>query len=52
MSVIADLFAGFAEHRIKTDSVEILLRTVGAGTPLLRQAEVGVGLAERASKGQ
>ena len=52
MNVISDLCAGFAAHRIKTDGVESFLRTVGAGSPLLRQAEVGVGLVERASKEQ
>jgi haloacetate dehalogenase len=35
MSVTADLFAGFAEHRIATDGAEIFLRTAGAGPPLL-----------------
>ena len=35
MNVIADLFPGFAEHRIKTDGAEIFVRTGGAGPPLL-----------------
>ena len=35
MNVIADLFPGFAEQRIKTDGAEIFLRTGGAGPPLL-----------------
>ncbi len=35
MNVIADLFPGFAEHRIKTDGAEIFVRTGGAGPALL-----------------
>jgi haloacetate dehalogenase len=35
MNVTADLFPGFAEHRIKTDGAEIFVRTGGAGPPLL-----------------
>jgi haloacetate dehalogenase len=35
MSIIADLFPGFAERRIRTDGAEIFLRTGGAGPPLL-----------------
>jgi haloacetate dehalogenase len=35
MSAIADLFPGFAEHRLRTDGAEIFLRTGGSGPPLL-----------------
>ena len=35
MNVIADLFPGFAEQRIKTSGAEIFLRTGGSGPPLL-----------------
>jgi len=35
MNVIADLFPGFAEHRIKTDGAEIFVRTGGTGPALL-----------------
>lgn len=35
MNVAADLFPGFAEHRIATDGAEIFLRTGGTGPPLL-----------------
>ena len=35
MNVAADLFPGFAEHRIKTKGAEIFLRTGGTGPPLL-----------------
>ncbi len=35
MNVIADLFPGFAERRIKTEGAEIFLRTGGSGPPLL-----------------
>lgn len=35
MNAIADLFPGFAEHRIATDGAEIFLRTGGTGPPLL-----------------
>ena len=35
MKVIADLFPGFAENRIKTDGAEIFVRTGGAGPPLM-----------------
>lgn len=35
MNAIADLFPGFAEHRIKTDGAEIFVRVGGAGPPLL-----------------
>ena len=35
MNVIADLFSGFAEHRIKTHGAEIFVRTGGTGPALL-----------------
>ena len=35
MNVIANLFPGFAEHRIKTDGAEIFVRTGGTGPALL-----------------
>jgi haloacetate dehalogenase len=35
MNVIADLFPGFAERRIRTEGAEIFLRTGGTGPPLL-----------------
>jgi haloacetate dehalogenase len=35
MTELADLFPGFAEHRIETDGVEIYARTGGSGLPLL-----------------
>jgi haloacetate dehalogenase len=35
MNVIADLFPGFAEHRIPTEGAEIFVRTGGSGPPLL-----------------
>ena len=35
MNVIADLFPGFAEHRIETDGAEIFVRTGGTGPALL-----------------
>jgi haloacetate dehalogenase len=35
MTAAADLFPGFAEHRIATDGAEIFLRIGGSGPPLL-----------------
>ncbi|HJU33394.1 MAG TPA: alpha/beta hydrolase [Hyphomicrobiaceae bacterium] len=35
MPAVADLFPGFAEHRVKTDGVEIFVRSAGSGPPLL-----------------
>jgi haloacetate dehalogenase len=35
MNVIADLFPGFAEHRIPTEGAEIFVRAGGSGPPLL-----------------
>jgi haloacetate dehalogenase len=35
MNVIANLFPGFAEHRIPTEEAEIFVRTGGSGPPLL-----------------
>src|SRR5215467_10441021 len=35
MNVIANLFPGFAEHRILTEDAEIFVRTGGSGPPLL-----------------
>jgi haloacetate dehalogenase len=35
MNAIADLFPGFAEHRIRTAGAEIFVRTGGNGPPLL-----------------
>jgi len=35
MNVIADLFPGFAEQRIRTEGAEIFVRTGGSGPPLL-----------------
>jgi haloacetate dehalogenase len=35
MNVIADLYPGFAERRVRTEGAEIFLRTGGTGPPLL-----------------
>ena len=35
MNVIADLFPGFAEHRLPTEGAEIFVRSGGSGPPLL-----------------
>src|SRR5215813_9538581 len=35
MNVIANLFPGFAEHRILTEDAEIFVRAGGSGPPLL-----------------